>query len=213
MSTNKKLIIIGAGSVGGFIASNFSEFNLAYELIGFLDDDETKIGNTVSGIQVLGKIESIFQWENISVIIGIAFPAIKIKIFKYLQSHPSVSFPSIIHPSSWISNSVKIGKGVIIYPNCSINYGSVIEDFVVMNMNCALGHHTYVGKFSALAPGVKTGGHTRIEEGVDLGIGSSTKQGVIIGKNSIIGGQAMVISDIPPNSVAYGVPAKVMKKL
>ncbi|WP_129597787.1 LbetaH domain-containing protein [Methanohalophilus profundi] len=38
-------------------------------------------------------------------------------------------------------------------------------------------------------------------------------QGVEIGDNSVIGTGAVVNKDIPKNSVAVGVPAKVVKKL
>ena len=35
--------------------------------------------------------------------------------------------------------------------------------------------------------------------------------GVTIGENAIIGAHSFVNSNIPPNSVAYGVPAKVKR--
>ena len=35
---------------------------------------------------------------------------------------------------------------------------------------------------------------------------------MIIGHNSIIGANSVVNRDIPPNSIAVGVPAKVIKK-
>jgi acetyltransferase-like isoleucine patch superfamily enzyme len=37
--------------------------------------------------------------------------------------------------------------------------------------------------------------------------------GVTIGKNSIVGAHSLVNKDIPDNVVAFGVPAKVMRKL
>ena len=37
--------------------------------------------------------------------------------------------------------------------------------------------------------------------------------GVTIGENSVIGAFSFVTKDIPDNVVAYGVPAKVVRKL
>jgi acetyltransferase-like isoleucine patch superfamily enzyme len=37
--------------------------------------------------------------------------------------------------------------------------------------------------------------------------------GVTVGLNSIVGAHSFVNSDIPDNAVAYGVPAKVVRKL
>lgn len=204
----KNLYIIGAGSVGGFVASNFEDFKLKYKLAGFLDDDEKKIGTEFCGLPILDKIESIKRMKGIALIIGIAFPKIKEQILNKIISSKEIEFPSLIHPQSWISKDVSIGKGVIIYPNCSINYGSVIGDFVVMNMNCAIGHHTSIGKFCSLAPGVQTGGHTRILEGADIGVGAATKQNITIGKYAVIGGQTMLIKDVKDYETIVGVPGR-----
>ena len=35
----KKLLIVGAGSVGKFVAYNIDNFTQEFEIIGFLDDD------------------------------------------------------------------------------------------------------------------------------------------------------------------------------
>jgi acetyltransferase-like isoleucine patch superfamily enzyme len=44
-----------------------------------------------------------------------------------------------------------------------------------------------------------------------VGIGSAVAQGITIGDSCIIGAGAAVVSDIPSNSLAVGVPAKVKK--
>lgn len=50
-----------------------------------------------------------------------------------------------------------------------------------------------------------------IEDDVWLGHGVTVTAGVRIGKGSIIGAGAVVNKDIPPYSIAVGVPAKVIK--
>ena len=49
-----------------------------------------------------------------------------------------------------------------------------------------------------------------IHDGCWLGYGSVVLKGVTIGKRSVIGANAVVTHDIPPYSVAVGVPAKVI---
>ena len=46
---------------------------------------------------------------------------------------------------------------------------------------------------------------------MDFGIGACTRQKVRIGKNSVVGGNAMLIKDIEDNVVVAGVPAKIIK--
>lgn len=207
----EKLYIVGAGSVGCHVAYNYDLYGLYYNLSGFLDDDTTKIGKEIAGVKVIDKVDFLESVsEKTAVVIGIAFPKIKKKIIENLLQNENLFFPSLISNKSWLSSNVTVGKGSIIYPGCSINYESVIEDFVVMNMNCALGHHAVVGNYSSLAPGVNFGGHTTVEDGVDIGIGVSTIQNIRIGADSIIGGQSMLIKDVPPYSKVIGVPGKLI---
>ena len=206
----KKLYIIGAGSVGGHVALNLTEYSKDFQLEGFFDDDPEKVGTEQYGYPVIGTISDANKLQDVALVIGIAFPKIKSGVIEKLSINNSVEFPSLIHHKAWVSNDVEIGKGVVIYPGATINYGSVIGDFVVLNMNCALGHHTKIGNYSSFAPGVKTGGHTTVEKLVDVGIGVSTLQNITIGSHSTIGGQAMVIEDIPPKSTAVGIPARVI---
>ncbi|MHA6608531.1 DapH/DapD/GlmU-related protein [Photobacterium damselae] len=50
-----------------------------------------------------------------------------------------------------------------------------------------------------------------IEDNVWLGEGAVVLPGVTIGENSVIGANAVVTKNIPMNSIACGVPAKVIK--
>ncbi len=50
-----------------------------------------------------------------------------------------------------------------------------------------------------------------IEDDVWIGAGSVIVAGITIGKGSIIGSNSVVTKDVPPYSVAAGIPAKVIK--
>lgn len=208
----QKLLIIGAGSVGKFIAYNMNHFAESFEIIGFLDDDASKHNAVIAGFQVLGPVEKLqeFSEKGIAIVWGIAFPNIKKKLFDKYQNL-SFDFPNFIAKDAWVSETVDFGKGCIVYPGTTINYESVIEDFVVINMNCSLGHNCSIRSFSSLAPGVNLGGNTSIGNCVELGIGASTVQGIEIGDNATIGGQAMVVSNVSDADVVVGIPAKSIK--
>lgn len=206
----KHLYIVGAGSVGGHIASNPLLYGLEGVEIVFIDRDPDKIGKTFVGRPIVGSVDYLLSLKDpIEVVIGAAFPSIKKRVFTKLLDNNNISFPMLIAKNAWISQGVKIGKGVIIYPHCSVNYGSVLEDFSILNMNCAIGHECHIGQFTSLAPGVNLGGNTIIGQSTEMGIGSSTKQSVRIGDNVQVGGQAMVVSEIISGVRVKGVPAKI----
>jgi serine O-acetyltransferase len=50
-----------------------------------------------------------------------------------------------------------------------------------------------------------------IEDGADIGVGVCVLGAVRVGAGAIVGANAVVLTDIPPHSVAVGVPAKVIK--
>ncbi|MGE6219790.1 NeuD/PglB/VioB family sugar acetyltransferase [Nubsella zeaxanthinifaciens] len=209
----KKIVIIGAGSVGGHIASNLSLYGIEGRLIGFLDDDTAKQGSEFCGFPILGGVSWLLDKTDLAVVIGIAFPRIKALILNKLAANPTFEFPTLVAGNAWLSNGTTLGKGVVIYPGTCINYGAQIGDFVVMNMNCSVGHHCLIDSFSSLAPNVSLGGHTKVGFSVELGIGCSTLQGVTIGNKTIIGAQCLVHQNLPENIVAVGVPATIKRYL
>ena len=63
--------------------------------------------------------------------------------------------------------------------------------------------------------GITPGGTIRIEEGCWIGFGVAIvcgKGDLVIGRNSVIGANAVVTRSIPPNSVVTGNPARVVKQ-
>lgn len=208
----QKLLIVGAGSVGKFIAYNIHQFTQTFEIIGFLDDDISKHNTVIADFLVLGSVEKLqeFSGKGIAIVWGIAFPSIKKKLFDKYQNLSFV-FPNFIAKDAWVSQGVIFGNGCIVYPGTAINYETRIADFVVINMNCSVGHNCSIKSFSSLAPGVNLGGNTAVGCCVEMGIGSSTIQSTIIGDHATIGGQAMVVSNIPESDIVVGIPAKSIK--
>jgi len=51
-----------------------------------------------------------------------------------------------------------------------------------------------------------------IEDDCDIGVGAIVLPGVRIGRGAQIGAGAVVAEDVPPYSVAVGVPAKVTRQ-
>lgn len=88
-----------------------------------------------------------------------------------------------------------------------------------------IGDFTIIGEFVSIRDanhGMKRGEpmryqpHTsmpiRIDRDVWIGRGSCILPGVMIGEGSVVGANSVVTEDIPPFSIAVGVPAKVIRK-
>ena len=71
--------------------------------------------------------------------------------------------------------------------------------------------HTHDGGtwvFRQEIPDLRVFGPIIIEDNCLIGVDAQILPNVTIGKNSIIGAGSVVISDIPPNSIVFGVPAR-----
>jgi|SRR5690625_1843617 len=209
--SNKDLYIIGAGDVGGFVSYHHREMG-SFNVKGFLDNDKMKFGKQYYGLPVIGDTDVIMDTpKKISIVIAVAQPAIKRRIYSELKKNSLIEFPSFIHPQSWVGEKVNIGKGCIIYPGVSINYETAIADFVTVNMNAVLGHNCTLGDFSTLSPGVNCGGFTNIGQESFMGINSTSIQGITIGDHVIIGAGTVVIRDVPDGCTVVGNPGRIIK--
>lgn len=83
--TGKKVLIYGAGDAGEFILREIRNNKvLHYEPVGFLDDDEEKMGHRIHGIAILGTskdMERIIKSKEVDEII-IAIPGIAKHVFE-----------------------------------------------------------------------------------------------------------------------------------
>ena len=92
-----------------------------------------------------------------------------------------------------ITNSIKIGRGVLI------------------NLSCTIGHDCIIGDFVELSPNVSISGHCKIGNLTSIGTGAIVIPKVNIGKNCIIGAGTVVTKDVPDNCVVVGLPGKIIK--
>jgi acetyltransferase-like isoleucine patch superfamily enzyme len=96
----------------------------------------------------------------------------------------------------------KTDIGAFTYINAK--YGVIIEDFVQIGSHCSL--------YSVSTIDNKEG-KIILRENCKIGSHSTIMPNVTVGKNSIIGAHSLVLFDIPDNVVAFGVPAKVVRRL
>jgi len=208
------LVIFGAGGVGRQVAQIVSDINsvhVEWNIIGYLDDDETRLGDTVADIPVLGNLEWLSAHRDVYVAVAIAAPSIVAKTYYRLATMQHQNISTLIHPSVWLPQRAEIDKGVIVYGGVILDPDITIGKGCMINKGCTIGHDAILENFTSLAPGVNLGGAVHIGCGCYFGISSATIQGVSVGMWSVVGAGAVVIENLPPNVIAVGVPAKTIK--
>lgn len=149
------------------------------------------------------KIELIFNypgvWAIVNYRIANRFYKKGFKLIARMISGISQFLTNIdIHPSATISRRVFIdhGFGVV------IGETAVIEDDVLIYQGVTLGG-------VSLSHGKR---HPTIKSNTVIGSGAKILGNITIGENSKIGANSVVVKDVPSNSTAVGVPARIIKK-
>ena len=116
---------------------------------------------------------------------------------------------------------VKIGKKVYIGMDCFLD--DEFPELIEIGSNVTFGARVIVtahddakgvdGTDGTKDPETGSVGKVRIEDGVYVGVGTIILPGVTIGRGSVIGAGSVVTKDIPPENIAFGVPARVYKQI
>lgn len=209
-----RILILGAGDHGRMVAGYLLEAMRCgqdLELVGFLDDNPELAGQRFLGLPVLGPINMWRAVEHDAVILGIGDNRIRARIFDELASQGE-RFVNAIHPDAVLGPGVELGCGVAVGAGVVISLGAHVGDNVILSSNCVVGHHVQIGRHSHIGPCAALCGRVVVGEGALVGAGAVVSPGCHIGHWSRIGAGAAVISNIPDDATAIGVPARVVDK-
>lgn len=123
------------------------------------------------------------------------------------------NYITVTSAAAYVDSSSSIGEGSVIAPMAVITTNVSIGKHVIVNVGATVSHDVIIGDYVTIGPGVHIAGRVTIGDGVFIGIGASISNNLIIAAGSVIGAGAVVMHDIlEKNSVAVGVPARVIRK-
>lgn len=148
----------------------------------------------------------------------------KIEIFLLYSGFHAVMFYRLSHwfyehkcffIARFISQLTRFFTGIEIHPAAKIGKGLMIDH----GSGVVIGETTVIGDNCVLYQGVTLGGtgketgkrHPTLGDNVMVGSGAKVLGPFKVGSNSKIASNAVVLSEIPDNSTAVGVPARVIK--
>lgn len=210
------MLIIGAKGFAKEVLQVFHDSESIGKIAFYDDVNDDASGLLYNQFPILKNEQEVIEFFTTNgneFTIGIGSPILRYKLHKKIGSLGG-KFTSSISPfaqigsfdvtigigsnvlsQSILSNSTRIGIGCIVYYNVVITHDCIVEDFV------------------ELAPNVILLGRSRIGKFTQIGANTTVLPDVKIGRNVIIGAGSVVTKDIPDNSVAVGIPAKVIKNL
>lgn len=115
----------------------------------------------------------------------------------------------------WISQNARRRTGIEIHPGATIGSGLVIDH----GMGVVIGETTEIGNDCTIYQNVTLGGtgkdhgkrHPTLGNNVLVGTGAKVLGPFKVGDNARIAAGAVVLSEVPENATAVGVPARITK--
>ena len=106
---------------------------------------------------------------------------------------------------------LEIGRDCQVWQNCYFETLAPVKlgDGVAVSRGVTFvtaGHEPFAEDFAQTARPIV------VEDGVWIGCNATILGGVTIGKGAVIGAMALVNHDVPPETVAAGVPARVVRR-
>jgi sugar O-acyltransferase (sialic acid O-acetyltransferase NeuD family) len=145
------------------------------------------------------------------IIVAIGNNDLRLKISLKYESH-GMKLAKIIHPKASISENAEIGGGTTVFANAVINPFVKIGKACIINTGAIIDHNCTLSDGVHISPNAALGGTVKIGKKTWICIGSSIANDITIGQDCVIGAGSAVISDIPDNVLAAGVPAKIKRQ-
>ena len=124
--------------------------------------------------------------------------SIKLKLIARIFSHLARILTGIeIHPGAQIGRRFFIDHGM----------GVVIGETAIIGDDCTLYHGVTLGG-TTWKKGKR---HPTLKDNVVIGAGAKVLGPITLGNNSKVGSNAVVVTDIPNDSTAVGIPAKIIE--
>lgn len=210
-----KILLIGA-SEHAKVVMDIVEREGRHEIFGLIDTYKPA-GEEIFGYQILGAEDTLVELFNSGRVAG-GIITIGDNWTRHLMAEkikalaPGFPFVAAAHPSAVLARRARVGAGSVLMAGVVVNSESVIGEHCIVNTKASIDHDCELGDFSSLAPGVTLGGKVFVGKFSAISLGASVIHGVKIGGQTVLGAGAVAVDDLPAFCVAYGVPARVVRR-
>ena len=158
------------------------------------------------------EVMSFFKDNTNEFTIGVGNPNLRYKLFEKFTMMGG-KYSNSISPKANIGNyDIQIGDGANILSNATISNSVKVGIGCIIYYNSIITHDCELGDFVELSPNAIILGRVKIGSFSHIGANATILPDVKIGNNVLIGAGSVVNIDIPDNSVAVGVPVRIIKK-
>jgi acetyltransferase EpsM len=198
--------IYGTGGLGRELLQVLRDLNIP--CAGFVVDQEFPAPEVVCGVAVHRSVSALAEKPSVSFVIALGNPDARAHAAAKLEQQIGPRFATIVHPRTWIGDTVNIGAGSMVFGFTSITANASLGRHVLVNPGTTIAHDCELADFATLGPSCALAGGVVVEEAAELGIGVRVAPRVRIGRAAVIGAGAVCIRSVQPGTTVVGVPAR-----
>lgn len=179
-------------------------------VLGFLDDDESRWGNSLNDLPIIGGLDAAERFPGAQLLLCAGRGARRSSIALRLAAlgFQDDDYATLIHESVEVPPTCSVGQGTILLAGVVLTTEVTVARHVVAMPHVTLTHDDEIASFVTLCAGVTLGGGVVVGERAYLGMSSSVREGVHIGADAVLGMGAVLTRNVPPAETWYGVPAR-----
>jgi sugar O-acyltransferase (sialic acid O-acetyltransferase NeuD family) len=207
-----RTIIVGAGGFGRELVNWARDCHRAGTLppvAGLLDDNPRIMDGFSYDVGLIGAPVDFVPMPGDQLLMAIGMPAIKQRVAEMLTARGG-RFASLIHPTTVIAGSARIGEGLILCPLSLVSADAQIGRLCSINALSSIGHDVRLGDYSTVSAHVDLTGSVAAGRSVMIGTGAKVLPRVKIGDGATIGAGSVVYRTVPTGRSVYAQPAKLL---
>lgn len=210
---NNEIIILGIGH--NSIAYIDLVEDCGYKVKNLLHYNQERNGEPYFDYTITGCFEDVLQrdsLEGMNFALSMGDISIRRELYERIKAKGG-NFPTLIHPTAVVSRHSVLGEGVIIMPQSVVQGDVTIGCNTVVTIGSIVSHSTKIGDHCFISGNTIIGAFVQIGNGVQIGQHCNVVSGTVntIGDNSILGAGSVLRSDMKPDSIYLGNPARFIK--
>jgi sugar O-acyltransferase (sialic acid O-acetyltransferase NeuD family) len=212
------LLLVGAGGLAREVLAAVRAINTVaarWAVLGFLDDNPARHGQSLDGVPVLGPLGLAAQHTDAAIVICTGSPRdlhSRRRISERLAM-PEERYATIVHPAASVAQGTRLGRGSVFLAFVAVTAPQEIGRHVVVMPHTTITHDDRISDYVTFGSRVAVSGGVSIGEAAYLGSGALIREGLSIGPGALVGMGAVVLDDVPASEVWIGAPARRLRTL